>query len=95
MLTINRQFDNCSVTSCVCVYYSKLMTNVVSLFASAYVFHWRDYFTDVTLAYPPAFDARVVLYPSDENLHDYLSWRQADCTNDVIRLYTVNSIQLT
>ncbi|XP_028668506.1 probable tRNA(His) guanylyltransferase isoform X3 [Erpetoichthys calabaricus] len=25
------------------------------------------------------FDGRVILYPSDQNLRDYLSWRQADC----------------
>ncbi|XP_063148206.1 probable tRNA(His) guanylyltransferase isoform X3 [Candoia aspera] len=25
------------------------------------------------------FDGRVVLFPSDQNLKDYLSWRQADC----------------
>ncbi|XP_015456318.1 probable tRNA(His) guanylyltransferase isoform X2 [Astyanax mexicanus] len=25
------------------------------------------------------FDGRVVLYPSNRNLRDYLSWRQADC----------------
>ncbi|XP_061128395.1 probable tRNA(His) guanylyltransferase isoform X3 [Syngnathus typhle] len=25
------------------------------------------------------FDGRVVLYPSNRNLKDYLSWRQADC----------------
>lgn len=30
------------------------------------------------LAYAPCFDGRVVLYPSDDNLRDYLSWRQAD-----------------
>ncbi|XP_030622360.1 putative tRNA(His) guanylyltransferase isoform X2 [Chanos chanos] len=27
----------------------------------------------------PGFDGRVVLYPSNHNLRDYLSWRQADC----------------
>ncbi|XP_053572205.1 probable tRNA(His) guanylyltransferase isoform X4 [Bombina bombina] len=27
----------------------------------------------------PGFDGRVVLYPSNQNLKDYLSWRQADC----------------
>ncbi|XP_072768451.1 probable tRNA(His) guanylyltransferase isoform X2 [Nerophis lumbriciformis] len=27
----------------------------------------------------PGFDGRVVLYPSNRNLKDYLSWRQADC----------------
>ena len=59
--------------------YSKLMTNTVSAFASAFVFHWNAYFGSTALTYPPAFDARVILYPTDENLRDYLSWRQADC----------------
>ncbi|XP_038628983.1 probable tRNA(His) guanylyltransferase isoform X4 [Tachyglossus aculeatus] len=27
----------------------------------------------------PGFDGRVVLYPSNQHLKDYLSWRQADC----------------
>uniref|UniRef100_A0A673VQI7 Probable tRNA(His) guanylyltransferase n=1 Tax=Salmo trutta TaxID=8032 RepID=A0A673VQI7_SALTR len=30
------------------------------------------------LLYPPGFDGRVVLYPSNRNLRDFLSWRQAD-----------------
>ncbi|KAK0060199.1 tRNA(His) guanylyltransferase isoform X2 [Biomphalaria pfeifferi] len=58
---------------------SKIMTNVVSLFASSFTMYWPRYFNTQELQYPPAFDARVVLYPSDENLTDYLSWRQADC----------------
>ena len=47
---------------------SKLMTNVVSQFAAAYVFHWRDHFKDEgqALKRPPSFDARAVLYPSDK-----------------------------
>ena len=57
---------------------SKIMTNVVSLFSSAFTLYWQRFFKQ-DLQYPPAFDARVVLYPSDENLKDYLSWRQADC----------------
>ncbi|XP_063982933.1 probable tRNA(His) guanylyltransferase isoform X2 [Diachasmimorpha longicaudata] len=56
----------------------KLLTYVNSLFASAYVFNWSKFFDNIPLKYPPAFDARIVLYPSDENLRDYLSWRQAD-----------------
>lgn len=56
----------------------KVLTYVNSLFTSSYVFHWNKYFHEVSLKYPPSFDARVVLYPSDENLRDYLSWRQAD-----------------
>lgn len=55
------------------------MTNIASLFASSFVFHWKTYFPDTELLYPPSFDARVVLYPSNQNLRDYLSWRQADC----------------
>lgn len=57
---------------------SKLMTYVSSLFTSSYVFLWPQFF-DVPLKYPPSFDGRVVLYPTSQNLRDYLSWRQADC----------------
>ena len=55
------------------------MTNVVSLFSSSFTMLWPRYFSTQDLQYAPAFDARVVLYPSDQNLKDYLSWRQADC----------------
>ncbi|CAI9734684.1 probable tRNA(His) guanylyltransferase [Octopus vulgaris] len=58
---------------------SKLMTNVVSLFTSTFVFTWSRYFSTQDLKYPPSFDARTICYPSDQNLKDYLSWRQADC----------------
>ncbi|KAK3597733.1 hypothetical protein CHS0354_006084 [Potamilus streckersoni] len=58
---------------------SKMMTNIASLFASSYVFYWPRYFGTQMMQYPPAFDARTVLYPTDKNLRDYLSWRQADC----------------
>ncbi|CAB3989393.1 probable tRNA(His) guanylyltransferase [Paramuricea clavata] len=57
---------------------SKLMTNLASYFASSYVFYWSEYFKE-KLQYPPTFDGRVVLYPTETNLKDYLSWRQADC----------------
>lgn len=57
---------------------SKIMSYVNSIFSSSYVFYWNRYFGDTKLLYPPAFDSRVVLYPSNENLRDYLSWRQAD-----------------
>lgn len=57
---------------------SKLMSNVNSLFASSYVYHWPHFFQGKELYYPPSFDARVVLYPTDKNLRDYLAWRQAD-----------------
>lgn len=57
----------------------KIMTYINSLFTSSYVFYWNSYFKEVRMKYPPFFDARIVLYPTDENLRDYLSWRQADC----------------
>ncbi|XP_033948722.1 probable tRNA(His) guanylyltransferase isoform X1 [Pseudochaenichthys georgianus] len=59
---------------------SKLMTHVASQLSSSYVFYWKEFFgEDLPLLYPPSFDGRVVLYPSNRNLKDYLSWRQADC----------------
>jgi tRNA(His) guanylyltransferase len=64
-----------------CVYnrrQEKLLTLVTSKFSSAYVFYWNEYFENVKLEYPPSFDGRIVLYPTDQNLRDYLSWRQAD-----------------
>ncbi|KAI9892980.1 MAG: tRNA-His guanylyltransferase [Vezdaea aestivalis] len=59
---------------------SKLLSTIVSTFSSYYVFLWPQFFPEVSLSPPLAsFDARAVLYPSDTNLRDYLSWRQADC----------------
>lgn len=57
---------------------SKILTCINSLFTSSYVFHWSDFIPNKKLLYPPSFDARIVLYPSDENMRDYLGWRQAD-----------------
>ncbi|KAF2127861.1 Thg1-domain-containing protein [Dothidotthia symphoricarpi CBS 119687] len=59
---------------------SKLTTTIVSTFTSYYVFLWAKYFPDKPLTPPlPSFDGRAVCYPSDTNLRDYMSWRQADC----------------
>ncbi|XP_077122543.1 putative tRNA(His) guanylyltransferase [Ranitomeya variabilis] len=58
---------------------SKFITHVVSQLSSSYVFYWNKFFPDQSMLYPPGFDGRVVLYPSMQNLKDYLSWRQADC----------------
>lgn len=57
---------------------SKIMSAINSIFSASYTFYWSTYFEDKKLLYPPSFDARTVLYPSDQNLRDYLSWRQAD-----------------
>ncbi|XP_055524405.1 probable tRNA(His) guanylyltransferase isoform X2 [Wyeomyia smithii] len=57
----------------------KLISCVGSLFTSAYTFNWSYLFMDASSPkYPPTFDARAVLYPTDQNIRDYLSWRQAD-----------------
>ena len=58
---------------------SKITTTVASLFSASYVYYWPEFFPEKNLLYPPCFDARAVSYPSDKNLRDYLSWRQADC----------------
>ncbi|CDF77390.1 unnamed protein product [Chondrus crispus] len=57
---------------------SKILSTVVSLFSSAYVFYWNKFMGDVPLKGPPSFDGRVVLYPTTKHLRDYLAWRQAD-----------------
>lgn len=57
---------------------AKLLTTINSKFSSSYVFYWNKFFDKQVLKYPPTFDGRIVLYPSDENLIDYLKWRQAD-----------------
>ena len=61
----------------------KIMSAVVSLFTSAFVYHWLNTDNDEgkrrTLKYPPSFDGRCVCYPSLDNLKDYIAWRQADC----------------
>lgn len=57
---------------------AKILTNVNSFFTSSFLFNWDRWFPSEKLKYPPSFDARIVLYPSVENLKDYLSWRQAD-----------------
>jgi len=58
---------------------SKILSNVVSLFTSTYVLNWPKYFPDVPLQYAVSFDGRIVSYPTDRDVRDYLSWRQADC----------------
>lgn len=58
---------------------AKILSTIVSLFTSNYVFLWKKCFLDKELQYPPSFDGRAIQYPSDNNLRDYLSWRQADC----------------
>lgn len=57
---------------------AKIATSFVSYFASSFVYLWPKYFPDQPLLEPPAFDGRCIVFPSDENLRDYLSWRQAD-----------------
>lgn len=57
---------------------AKLLTTINSIFSSTYVFYWKLFFGEQTLQYPPSFDGRIITYPSDKNLIDYLKWRQAD-----------------
>jgi len=63
---------------------------VASLFASSFVYYWNQFLqannnnnnnnnNNTPLLYPPAFDSRVVAYPSLAILQDYLNWRQSDC----------------
>lgn len=58
---------------------SKILTQIVSLFTSAYVFRWSEIMgKQRELKYPPIFDGRLVAYPSAKEIRDYFAWRQAD-----------------
>ncbi|KAG1798508.1 tRNAHis guanylyltransferase [Suillus plorans] len=57
---------------------SKILTTLTSYFTSCYVLYWSLYFPDTPLRYPPPFDGRIVVYPTECAIRDYFSWRQAD-----------------
>jgi len=57
---------------------SKILTTLTSYFTSCYVLYWSQYFPDTPLRYPPSFDGRIVVYPTERAIRDYFSWRQAD-----------------
>ena len=57
---------------------SKINSTIVSQFTSCYVYYWNQYLK-TELKYPPQFDARIVCYPNEKVLYDYLCWRQVDC----------------
>jgi len=46
----------------------KILSCVLSLFSTSYVFYWAKYFPETPLKKIPSFDARIVLYPSLEDL---------------------------
>lgn len=55
------------------------MSLVTSCFTGNYVRLWPSYMGEGTpLRSTPMFDGRAVLYPDQQSLRDYLSWRQAD-----------------
>mmetsp|Transcript_18089 Transcript_18089/g.29336 ORF Transcript_18089/g.29336 Transcript_18089/m.29336 type:complete len:261 (+) Transcript_18089:827-1609(+) len=58
---------------------TKIVSLIVSLFSSSYVFYWKKYMNDKQLLSIPQFDGRIVLYPALDNIKDYFRWRQADC----------------
>ena len=53
----------------------KILSCIVSLFSSAYVFYQPKFFSTETMSVIPSFDARLVVYPSLEQVKDYLNWR--------------------
>ena len=66
---------------------AKIVSTLTSLFTSSYVFHWQTYFPNNPLQYPPSFDGRVVLYPTEREVRDYFSWRQADSVYSIFTIY--------
>lgn len=70
------------------------MTTIVSTFTAHYIYKWSEFFPERPLLPPylPSFDGRAVIYPNNQILRDYMSWRQVDCKwlpipfSDYIRL---------
>ena len=59
----------------------KLVTTIVSTFTAHYIYKWSEFFPERPLLPPylPSFDGRAVIYPNNQILRDYMSWRQVDC----------------
>ncbi|KPI93739.1 putative tRNA(His) guanylyltransferase [Papilio xuthus] len=57
---------------------AKLLTTITSKFSTSYTYYWNKFLGDQQLLYPPSFDGRIVLYPNEDTLIDYMKWRQAD-----------------
>ncbi|GAA5985575.1 hypothetical protein JCM5350_007140 [Sporobolomyces pararoseus] len=59
---------------------SKLVTLVTSIFSSAYVYLWPQYFPNSPLEFSelPVFDGRIVEYVTENEIRDYMRWRQVD-----------------
>ena len=69
--------------------FSKLSTSIATTFSVEYAMQWASFFPDQPLTRPyPTFDGRAVLYPKVKTLRDYMSWRQADCTCNVVARVT-------
>jgi len=73
----------------------KIVTAFVSLFTSFYMFHWKEFFPQKELKYPPSFDGRAILYPDVKNVRDYFAWRQADCIFDPTFGVLIQAISIT
>lgn len=68
-----------------CELFERREMKLVSTFASHmsvhYVMQWQREFPEKPLeaSRVPTFDARAVVYPTDQLVRDYFSWRQVDC----------------
>ena len=78
---------------CVCLFiqllnFSKIISLIVSAFTANFLFHWKDFFPEKQMLYPPCFDSRAVCYPTSRIIRDYFSWRQADCIYYIFFLFS-------
>lgn len=68
---------------------AKLVSTVASTLASSFALHYSGVFEqegDSLPSPPPSFHARCATLPSVAYAREYLSWRQADCTFQQLRL---------
>ena len=71
----------------------KILTNLVSLFASTFTYKWGDFFKEEKLKYPPTFFASITLFPRLRTVKDYLLFQQLKATQKCANKYATNVLE--
>lgn len=64
----------------------KILSDVVSLFVSSFVYKWNDFF-DTDLSDPPDFRGKITLFPRAEAVKDFLISEQLRAASGCISMY--------
>lgn len=71
----------------------KVLTNVISLFGSTFVYKWKLFFPNTTLKYLPIFTGNIILLPRSKIVKEFLYFEQIKMVNKSIDQYTENIME--